>query len=309
MAKDICCVDQMPIEGAVKTLGERSFCERHYNAVVHDRKGMWNATIVLIVLMLAFVFGVPLLPASLTQNLSQGGLIAEGVILALIPAVIWLVMFYLLDRAEPEPKANIFSVFILGGLLAQAVGQPLINNFFEVNQWASDSLALKIAAGILIVGIVQEFLKYAAIRYTIFRSAEFDERIDGIIYGAAAGLGYATMLNINYVLSHGGVELGVGAIRIAMTALAQASFAGLTGYFLGRAKFENMGPIWLPGGVLLSAILNGVVTTAIGEISRSGLTTTPLRGMILASIIAALTFGVLFAIIRRDQQALLKKAS
>lgn len=309
MARDICCVDQMPIEGAVKTLGGRAFCERHYNAVVHDRKGMWNATIVLIVLMFVFVFGVNLLPSSLTQNLSEGGLMTEGVILALIPAVIWLVMFYLLDRVEPEPKANIFLIFILGGLLAQAVGQPLINNFFKVNQWASDSLALKIVAGILIVGAIQEFLKYAAVRYTIFRSAEFDERIDGIIYGAAAGLGYATMLNISYVISHGGVELGVGATRIAMTALAQASFAGLTGYFLGRAKFENMGPVWLPGGVLLSAILNGVVTTAIGEISRSGLTATPLRGMILASIIAAITFGVLFTIIRRDQQSLVKKPS
>jgi RsiW-degrading membrane proteinase PrsW (M82 family) len=159
------------------------------------------------------------------------------------------------------------------------------------------------------VGAVQEFLKYAAVRYTNFRSPEFDERIDGIIYGAAAGLGYATMLNINYVVSHGGVELGVGAIRIAMTALAQASFAGLTGYFLGRAKFENMGPIWLPGGVLLASVLNGAVTVALGEISRSGLESTPLRGMILASVIAAVTFGVLFAVIRRDQQALTKGAS
>lgn len=309
MAKQVCCVDQMPIEGQVKMLGGRAFCERHYNHVVNDRKGMWNATIVMIVLMFVFVFGVSLLPASITENLSEGGLLTEGVILALIPAILWLAVFYLQDRAEPEPKGNILSVFLLGGLLAQAVGQPLINSFFKVNAWASDSLGLKIAAGILIVGGVQEFLKYAAVRYTIFRSAEFDERIDGIIYGAAAGLGYATMLNITYVVSHGGVELGVGAIRIAMTALAQASFAGLTGYFLGRAKFENMGPIWLPGGLLLSAVLNGLVTTAIGEISRSGLQATPLRGMILASVIAALTFGVLFTIIRRDQQALLKNAS
>ncbi|MBC8450366.1 MAG: hypothetical protein H8D78_21745, partial [Chloroflexi bacterium] len=30
-----------------------------------------------------------------------------------------------------------------------------------------------------------------------------------------------------------------GVIRIVVPALAQASFAGLTGYFLGRAKFED----------------------------------------------------------------------
>ena len=33
-------------------------------------------------------------------------------------------------------------------------------------------------------------MKYAGVRFTIFLSREFDERVDGIIYGAAIGLGY-----------------------------------------------------------------------------------------------------------------------
>jgi RsiW-degrading membrane proteinase PrsW (M82 family) len=157
-------------------------------------------------------------------------------------------------------------------------------------------------AGICVVGITQEFLKYAAVRYTVFGSAEFDERIDGIIYGAAAGLGYATFINVQYVIGNGGVDLGIGAVRIAVVALAQASFAGVTGYFLGRAKFESRGPLWLPVGLLLAAILNGVVTTALNEITRSGLQPTPLNGLILAAVVAAVTFVVLFAIMRRSSR-------
>ena len=136
----------------------------------------------------------------------------------------------------------------------------------------------------------------------MFRSAEFDERIDGIIYGAAAGLGYATYLNVQYVVANGGVDLAIGAVRIAVVALAQASFAGVTGYFLGRAKFENRGPFWLPVGVFLAAVLNGVVNTLLSEITRSGLRPTPLNGLALAALVAAVTFIVLFGVLRRGSR-------
>jgi RsiW-degrading membrane proteinase PrsW (M82 family) len=210
-----------------------------------------------------------------------------------------LAVFYVQDRIEPEPKAFLLGVFALGALLASAVGQPLINDVFRVNRWASDHLALKFVAGIFVVGVIQEFLKYAAVRYSIFQSQEFDERVDGIVYGAAAGLGYATMLNISYVIGNGGVDLGVGAIRVAVLALAHASFAGVTGYFLGRAKFENRGPFWLPVGLFLAALLNGIVTAVLGEIARTGLRPTPLNGLIVAAVLAAGTFIVLFILLRR----------
>jgi RsiW-degrading membrane proteinase PrsW (M82 family) len=300
MAVEVCCVCGKPVTGAAKMLGGRAFCEEHYARVGHNRKGMWTAILALIVGLAAFVAAVFFLAPD--NALSGPALVAVGLLLALVPAVIWLVVFYLQDRAEPEPKKYLSGVFILGLLLAAAVGQPLIQNVFQVNEWASGSLGLRLLAGITIVGTIQEFLKYAAVRYSIFNSPEFDERIDGIIYGAAAGLGYATYLNVDYVLSNGGVDLGVGAVRVAVVALAQASFAGVTGYFLGRAKFENRGPFWLPAGLLLAAVLNGVVTTLLSEITRTGLRPTPLNGLILAAVVAAATFAILFAIMRRSSR-------
>ncbi len=302
MAKPNCCVCDAPIQGKVKTFGGRSFCERHYKLIARNRKGMWTATVVLIISLVLFVLLMSALAPTLGESLNQQGLTIVGVTLAFIPALLWLGIFYVQDRVEPEPKTYVLGIFFLGALLAQGVGQPLIQDVFEVNTWASQTWVLKLAAGILIVGTIQEFLKYAVVRYTVFLSQEFDELIDGIVYGAAAGLGYATMVNLAYILEGGGVALGIGATRIAVTALAHASFSGVNGYFLSRAKFEDMGPWWLPGGVLLSAILNGIVTVALGAISRTGIQATPLYGLLLAAVVAAATFALLFTIMRRAWQ-------
>jgi protease PrsW len=301
MAGETCCVCDRPIQGAARMLGGRAFCDEHYARVGRSRPGLWLATLILIIGLGLFVTGVFFAAPAVRDSLQGPVLVLAGLLLALVPAAVWLVVFYLQDRIEPEPKRYLVGVFLLGVLLAAAVGQPLISAF-GLNEWASGSLALRLLAGICVVGITQEFLKYAAVRYTIYGSTEFDERIDGIVYGAAAGLGYATYLNIHYVVVNGGVDLGIGAVRIAVVALAQASFAGITGYFLGRAKFENRGPFWLPVGLLLAAVLNGVVTTSLNEITRSGLQPTPLNGLILAAVVAAVTFIVLFAIMRRGSR-------
>lgn len=302
MINETCCVCNKPVTGAAKLLGGRVFCEEHYARVGQSRRGLWLASLALIVGLALFTAAVFFAAPTFRETVLQGPvLVLIGLLLALIPAAVWLVVFYLQDRAEPEPKQYVLGVFLLGVLLAAAVGQPLIRAL-DANAWASSSLALRLLAGICIIGITQEFLKYAAVRYSVFSSVEFDERIDGIIYGAAAGLGYATFLNVDYVISNGGVDLGIGAVRIAVIALAQASFAGVTGYFLGRAKFENRGPFWLPVGLLLAAVLNGVVTTLLSEITRSGLRPTPLNGLIVAAVLAAVTFSILFVIMHRGSR-------
>lgn len=299
MPNAICCVCDAPIEGPARIVGSRAFCEKHYSRIGRDRRGLWAATVGLIVGLVLFVLAVQALAPAIRGGLQGAPLLLASLVLALVPAAVWLAVFYLQDRTEPEPKGYLLGVFFLAALLASAIGQPVINDVFKVNRWAGDSLALKLVAGIFIVGIVQEFLKYAAVRYSVFNSREFDERVDGIIYGAAAGLGYATMLNIAYVIGNGGVDLGIGAVRVAVLALAHASFAGVTGYFLGRAKFENRGPFWLPVGLFLAALLNGIVTAVLGEIARAGLRPTPMNGLIVAAVLAAVTFIVLFVLMRR----------
>lgn len=269
------------------------------------RAHVWRDEFVLILSLVVFVGVVYALNKLLAPVLAGSVLIWAGVFLALVPAFIWMAFFYLQDRAEPEPKGFVFGVFVLGGLLAAAVGIPLVDDLFRVSHWLyTDSLTTLIGS-ILVIGFTQEFLKYAAVRFTIYHSDEFDEVTDGIVYATAAGLGYATVLNIQFVVSNGGVDLGAGVIRMAVVALAQASFAGIVGYFLGRAKFESEPIWWMPLGITLAAVMNGtfnwlrgrVIQT--GGVSLSGASSNPWLGLALAAVVALITMGVLVALMRR----------
>ncbi len=308
MEQKICCVCHTTVGEEAKTIGGRWYCEEHYAKVTRERKGIWQSGIAEIVAVLLFVVLIEIIISWTKPALSGTPLLLTGIIMALVPAVIWMIFFYRQDRLEPEPKAYVLEVFLLGALLASALGIPLVRDLFRVQDWLGQSTLTNVLGSILVIGFVQEFLKYAAVRYSVYLSTEFDERVDGVVYGTAAGLGFATMLNINYVVSNAGVDLRMGMIRIAVTTLAQASFAGISGYFLGRAKFEEEPVWWLPLGVTIAAVLNGLFTFVRGEITRVGLTVNPWNGLILATVVAALTFIALYYLMRRANKLTLAQA-
>jgi len=302
MSENPCCVCG---KNGEKTIGKRWFCAEHYERATHERPGSWRAILALVVALLVFVGAVFALDAAIKPVFTASTLVLTGVILALVPAVIWLAFFYQQDRLEPEPVGYVLGIFALGALLAAAVGTPLLDNVFRVGNWLYTNTLTTILGGILVVGFTQEFLKFAAVRFSIYNSGEFDEPTDGIIYATAAGLGYATVLNIQFVVTNGGVNLGAGVISMAVVALAQASFAGITGYFLGRAKFESDPIWWMPLGVTLAAVANGLFNWLRGLITRGGIslsgsTGSPWLGLVLAAVVAFAIMGLLLWLIHRN---------
>jgi len=298
----ICCVCHKSLGFEAKTLGGRLYCSEHYANVTKDRKGLWTSGVVEIGGVLAFSALVAFLAWLIKPKFSGTPLIVIGTILALVPAALWMVFFYRQDRLEPEPKRYVIAVFLLGMLLCNAVAIPIVDKLFDVKSWLSTNTWTHIVGSVLVIGMVQEFLKYAAVRYSVYMTPEFDERIDGVVYGTAAGLGFATVLNVNYVIANGGVDLYMGVLRMAVTTLAQASFAGITGYFLGRAKFEVEPVWWQTLGVVLAAVLNGLFGWARGEITQVGLNVNPWWGLLLAGGVAGLTFAALWYLMRRANQ-------
>jgi RsiW-degrading membrane proteinase PrsW (M82 family) len=160
---------------------------------------------------------------------------------AFAPAVFWLWYFYSKDKLDPEPKRLIAKTFLLGMLL----GVPA--TFLEL------LFINSLAVSVVIAPAIEESLKYAGVRFTVYRSAEFDEPLDGIIYAAAIALGFASVENVFYllatyfsvtdaeppleVMSPFGAVASVFAIRALISVPSHVLFSSMWGYALGRGKF------------------------------------------------------------------------
>lgn len=215
-----------------------------------------------------------------------------ALVVACIPSVLWLVFFWAVDRRELEPTEYVVEIFLLGALLAQAVVGPLTRDVFQVPRWLDDTFATRVLGSILVIGAIQTFVNYAAVRYTVFGTPAMSSVMDGVVYGTAAGLGMATVFNIAFVLDAGGFPTTIAALHVVVTALAQAALGMAVGYFLGRAKVDQSHSHLLLG-VGLVAALNGIFNMLLNTVSQVGLTQRPWNGLLLA---LALAIGVSVAV-------------
>ncbi len=276
------------------------------DARTYARGGTWRSAALTLVALMLFVALVVGLDATFQPVLSGTALTFAGVILALVPAVLWLAFFYLQDRLEPEPKAEVARIFVIGLALAGAIGLPLTSQVFRLQDWQYRDVMATALGAVFVAGAVEAFIIYATVRYFIYGSAQFNERTDGAIYGVAAGLGYGTTLNVHFVLSSGGAALGTGEVYVAGVALAHAAFGGVLGYFLGRAKLEREPLWWLPAGLLLTALLNGLFAVLRSQVETGRLVKGPpsalpsLAGLALAGVLALIVAVVLAWLISRD---------
>ncbi len=302
-----CCICGEPLRPPYNILGQRAYCDHHFAVVNKPHPGFWRAGLIQIVVTGLLSALVAFLAGALGP-LEGPALLAAGLALALVPSAIWLVFFYHQDRLEPEPKHRVAAVFLLALLLADVLGRRLIDEWLHVRLWASGDTATSLAASMLIVGVTWQAIAYIAVRAVVYATPEFDERMDGIVYGTVAGLGVATLLNLRYVLDNGGVALGPGVISVVTAALAQASFGGLMGYFMAEAKFTHRPAWWVPLGFALAAALNGLFTWLIGEVSSAGLSVAYWRSLALGLAVALAAFFTLVALMRRSTEVTLRQS-
>jgi RsiW-degrading membrane proteinase PrsW (M82 family) len=300
-----CCICGDPVRPPYNLLGGRAYCERHYAALNRPNTSFWRASLVQIAGMALFSAIIAAL-ASFVGPLDRTQSIIVGLVLAIVPTALWLIYFYQQDRLEPEPKAMVAQVFLLALLLTQAVGLPLINDVFRIRDWAASSTLTSLGASILIYGFIVQAITYVAVRL-VYASPEFDERMDGIVYGTVAGLGVATLLNLRYIVDNQGVALAPGVVQTVTTALAQASFAGLMGYFMAQAKFEHRPIWWVPAGFTLAAVLNGLFSWLLSEVSAAGMSVEVWRSLALGLVVALAVFFVLVLLMRQTTEVTLRR--
>ena len=110
-------------------------------------------------------------------------------LITLIPSLLILLYFFFSDKFK-EPKRIIIEVFLLGVVITIPAGylNSLIISTFSTGDIINDRLLRGFFAG----GLVEEVLKFLVLYYFVLRKFDFNEPMDGIVYGVAVSLGFAT---------------------------------------------------------------------------------------------------------------------
>lgn len=115
-------------------------------------------------------------------------------LITIVPSLLILIYFFLSDKFK-EPKGTIALVFGLGVLICLPAG--IINEFMGVN--FSNIFSERLLYSFLGPAWGEEILKFLILYTIVLKRNEFNEPMDGIVYGVVASLGFATYENYDYV--------------------------------------------------------------------------------------------------------------
>ncbi len=191
---------------------------------------------------------------------------AVGLVLAMIPLGIVLAGVHYIDRWEPEPRRLVAFALAWGAIAA--VGLTLLAGLGLAMMMGemSEGMSLVVQAP-----VVEEIAKGLGVFlvFVIARRA-FDGPVDGVVYGALVGAGFAFTENILYfaasLIEGGGAGLTITFfMRAILSPFAHAMFTALTGYCIGLAARRGasvgqafrLGLLGLLGAIFLHAFWNG----------------------------------------------------
>lgn len=198
------------------------------------KTGIFNILFQLGFLILMFLFGNN---TSIIAKDSTRFIILAGIVFLL--SVVWALFFYLQDRREPEPLLHITISFIAGMAAASLAAIPLLNIIFQVQQWIYSSLFLFISGSFFVTAFMVNFLFYIVIRYGFYPLKEFDEPVDGMVYGAIIGVGFALVKSLYYLYSQPEFILFTIAYIATTNILIYSGIGSIIGYAIGNAKFKR----------------------------------------------------------------------
>ena len=117
-------------------------------------------------------------------------------LITLVPPILILLYFVLADKFR-EPKATVILIFFIGFLICLPAGilNGLSHDFFYDGSKYSDNLT----SSFLGPAWAEELLKFSILYLIVLKRNEFNEPMDGLVYGVVVSLGFATYENYTYV--------------------------------------------------------------------------------------------------------------
>ena len=255
---------------------------------------------------------------SLMLFVANPGLAVVAAVFAAVPGAVYLTFILWLDRHEPEPPWLVAAALLWGGVVATGVSL-LFNTLFGVvmiGLLGDVTTAQQVTASVS-APLVEETSKGFAliVLYVLFRR-HFDSLLDGLVYGALVGLGFAVVENWLYYVQSGSIAGAIGLtwLRGLVTgAGTHMCFTAMTGAGVGLFRVLRSGPLrWglpalgLATGVVAHFAWNTFAGVIAGLLSADGLVQMlcglPVAVVVLQVPFLALAFAMVWAAAAHEQR-------
>jgi protease PrsW len=180
-------------------------------------------------------------------------------LITILPSLL-IVLFFVKSDRFPEPANQIIKIFFYGIFLCLPA---FYLNTALGDIYANTGLSENLISSFLSAAPVEEILKFTVLYSLVYKMKDFNEPIDGIVYGVTVSLGFATLENIYYVyvLSDyfGTTSQGLAILRSFSAIPAHAIFGATMGYFFMKYSFiqkQNNLALCLIVPILLHGIYN-----------------------------------------------------
>ncbi len=205
-----------------------------------------------------------------------------SVLAAVLPVLIYIGLIYWVDHYEKEPVWLLSAAFVWGAVPA-ALLALFFNTLFSLPFYAlfSESSA-ELATGGAIAPVVEEVVKGLALfLILVVQRHELDSPLDGIIYGAMVGMGFAMVENVLYYTTYFGENGASGwnelvLVRGVIFGLNHALYSSLTGLGIALAQMSRNWAVRIAApllGLFAAIVLHAIHNVAMFAGSITGFLT------------------------------------
>ena len=163
-------------------------------------------------------------------------------LLTILPSILIISYFVYSDKFK-EPKGEIIKIFIYGILIT--IPAYFLNTYLNAFWYANFQVSQEIISSFLTAAPVEEGLKLSILYFYVYKMKDFNEPIDGIVYGVTVSLGFATLENIYYVYLLADyfdtTSMALAIARSFSAVPAHAVFGVFMGYFFMKYSFIKKG--------------------------------------------------------------------
>lgn len=166
----------------------------------------------------------------------DAGTLVVAALLAIVPSLLYLMVLNAIDRYEKEPWTIMLASIVLGGVVAPLLSAGILAVAGRGPE-LTPSFAPRPSGADPLVAIIEELIKGGLLILLInMIRDEFDDVLDGIVYGAALGAGFGAAETFLYAAGGTAALSGGTVVALLIAGLNHAFYTAVFGGILGYAR-------------------------------------------------------------------------